>query len=148
MLGDAPALAASRKVYYLRMLADDPDDATDDAEDFLRNNALSVYYDEVAGRALMLAQADVNRGVLDPLRQARIRDAIKGLIEDLADRKDHDAASALGELPADWRHAPVLCVRRPRPAWMRRQCCFGRYAGQARHWRARGVSGPDHGGAD
>ena len=109
MLGDTPALAIEESL-YLRMLAEDPDDATDDAEDFLRNNALSVYYDEVAARALMLAQADVNRGVLDPLRQARIRDAIKGLIENLSDRKDHDAAGAAAELPADWRHAPVLCV--------------------------------------
>jgi hypothetical protein len=58
----------------------------------------------------MLAQADVNRGVLDPLRQTRIRDAIKGLIENLSDRKDHDAASALAELPHDWRHSPVMCV--------------------------------------
>jgi hypothetical protein len=44
------------------------------------------------------------------LRQSRIRDAIKGLIENLADRKDRDAASALAELPLAWRHTPVLCV--------------------------------------
>jgi predicted PurR-regulated permease PerM len=109
MLGDTPALAIEESL-YLRMLAEDPDNATEDAEEFLRNNSLSVYYDEVAARALMLAQADVNRGVLDPLRQARIRDAIKGLIENLADRKDHDAAAALAELPLDWRHNPVMCV--------------------------------------
>src|ERR1700744_4253783 len=109
MLGDEPALAMDESL-YLRMLADDPDDATQDAEEFLREHSLSVYYDEVAGRALMLAQADVNRGVLDPLRQARIRDAIKGLIGNLSDRKDHDAASALAELPATWRNTPVLCI--------------------------------------
>ena len=56
--------------------------------------SLSAYYDEVAARALMLAQTDVNRGVLDPLRQARIRDAIKGLIVNLSDRKDEDANGA------------------------------------------------------
>ena len=109
MLGDTPALAIEESL-YLRMLAEDPDDATDDAEEFLRNNSLSVYYDEVAARALMLAQADVNRGVLDPLRQSRIRDAIKGLIGNLADRKDRDAAGALAELPPAWRHTPVLCI--------------------------------------
>ena len=109
MLGDTPALAIEESL-YLRMLAEDPDDATDDAEEFLRNNSLSVYYDEVAARALMLAQADVNRGVLDPLRQSRIRDAIKGLIGNLADRKDRDAASALAELPPAWRHTPILCI--------------------------------------
>ncbi len=109
MLGDSPALAIEESL-YLRMLGEDPDDATEDAEEFLRNNALSVYYDEVAARALMLAQADVNRGVLDGMRQARIRDAIKGLIENLADRKDEDAASAFSELPAAWHQIPVLCV--------------------------------------
>ena len=70
----------------------------------------SAYYDEVAAKALMLAQADVNRGVLDPARQTRIRDAIKGLIENLSDRKDRRRRRALGELPADWRNKPVMCV--------------------------------------
>jgi predicted PurR-regulated permease PerM len=109
MFGDQPALAMDESL-YLRMLADDPDDAAQDAEEFLREHSLSVYYDEVAAHALMLAQADVNRGVLDPLRQTRIRDAIKGLIENLSDRKDSGAARALSELPPEWRHVPVMCV--------------------------------------
>jgi len=109
MLGDEPALAIEESL-YLRMLAEDPDDATDDAEEFLRNHSLSVYYDEVAARALMLAQADVNRGALDPLHQARIRDAIRGLIVNLEDRRDEGAAAALPELPASWRDTPVLCI--------------------------------------
>jgi hypothetical protein len=92
------------------MLAEDPDDATQDAEEFLRSHSLSAYYDEVAARALMLAQVDVNRGVLDPLRQTRIRDAIKGLIANLSDRQDTGASKALGELPPGWRTTPVLCI--------------------------------------
>jgi predicted PurR-regulated permease PerM len=110
MLGDQPALRFEESL-YLRMLAEDPDEAADEAEAFLKENSLSSYYDEVAARALMLAQNDVNRGVLDPLRQSRIRDAIKGLIVNLADRKDDDAIHA--DLPQAWRDAPiepVLCV--------------------------------------
>jgi hypothetical protein len=110
MLGNQPALRFEESL-YLRMLAEDPDEAADEAEDFLRANSLSAYYDEVAARALMLAQIDVNRGVLDPLRQTRIRDAIKGLIANLADRKDDAALGA--DLPESWREAPsppVLCV--------------------------------------
>jgi hypothetical protein len=109
MLGDQPALRFEESL-YLRMLAEDPDEAADEAEAFLKENSLSAYYDEVAARALMLAQEDVNRGVLDPLRQARIRDAIKGLIVNLADRKD---GAAQAELPPGWRdpaHEPVMCV--------------------------------------
>jgi hypothetical protein len=108
MLGDQPALRFEESL-YLRMLADDPDEAADEAEEFLRVNSLSAYYDEVAARALMLAQADVNRGVLDPLRQGRIRDAIKGLLVNLADRKDEDARG-LPEMPPSWRNQPVMCV--------------------------------------
>jgi predicted PurR-regulated permease PerM len=108
MLGDQPALRFEESL-YLRMLAEDPDEAADEAEDFLRANSLSAYYDEVAARALMLAQNDVNRGVLDPLRQTRIRDAIKGLIVNLADRKDDEAVGA--DLPEAWRDGePVMCV--------------------------------------
>lgn len=107
MLGDQPALKFEESL-YLRMLADDPDEAADEAEAFLKENSLSAYYDEVAARALMLAQNDVNRGALDPLRQERIRDAIKGLIVNLADRKDDDASAHT--LPHGWQSAPVLCV--------------------------------------
>lgn len=110
MLGDTPALSFEQSL-YLRMLAEDPDEAAAEAEGFLRHNSLPAYYDEVAARALMLAQADVNRGVLDPQRQARIRDAIKGLIANLAERRDEEASQV--ELPPGWRHtshAPVLFV--------------------------------------
>ncbi|MCX7281197.1 MAG: AI-2E family transporter [Alphaproteobacteria bacterium] len=109
MLGNQPALKFEESL-YLRMLAEDPDEAADEAESFLRANSLSGYYDEVAARALMLAQNDVNRGVLDPMRQNRIRDAIKGLIINLAERRDDDAA-ATADLPDTWRDSePVLCV--------------------------------------
>jgi predicted PurR-regulated permease PerM len=112
MLGDQPALRFEESL-YLRMLAEDPDEAAVEAEGFLRANSLSAYYDEVAARALMLAQHDVNRGVLDPLRQSRIRDAIKGLIANLADRRDEDTVAVHADLPESWRDAPlepVLCV--------------------------------------
>jgi predicted PurR-regulated permease PerM len=108
MLGDQPALRFEESL-YLRMLADDADEAADEAEDFLRAHSLSAYYDEVAAKALMLAQADVNRGVLDPSRQERIRAGIKGLIANLSGRKADEAVAA-PHLPADWRGQPLLCV--------------------------------------
>jgi hypothetical protein len=44
------------------------------------------------------------------LRQSRIRDAIKGLIVNLAERRDEDLALG-SDLPDTWRNAqPVLCV--------------------------------------
>ena len=109
MLGDRPALRFEESL-YLRMLANDPDEAADEAEAFLKKNSLTAYYDEVAARALMLAQIDVDRGALDSMRQERIRDAIKGLIVNLSDRKDEDAVT---EPAHHWHGAPVepvLCV--------------------------------------
>jgi predicted PurR-regulated permease PerM len=109
MLGDTPALKTEESL-YLRMLAEDPDDATEDAEEFLRDSTLAAYYDEVVARALMLAQADVNRGVLDLVRQIRIRDAIKGVIFNLSERKDETGIKPV-ELPLSWRGGkPVLCI--------------------------------------
>ena len=109
MLGDTPALKTEESL-YLRMLAEDPDDATEDAEEFLRHSTLAAYYDEVVARALMLAQADVNRGVLDATRQTRIRDAIEGVILNLSERKDETGIKPV-ELPPAWRGGkPVLCI--------------------------------------
>ncbi len=109
MLGDRPALRVEESL-YLRMLANDPDEAADEAEAFLKQNSLAAYYDEVAARALMLAQTDVDRGVLDPMRQERIHDAIKGLIVNLSDRKDEDAGADLSPAWHNTPIAPVLCV--------------------------------------
>jgi hypothetical protein len=109
MLGDTPALKTEESL-YLRMLAEDPDEATEDAEEFLRHSTLAAYYDEVVARALMLAQADVNRGVLDQVRQIRIRDAIKGVVFNLAERKEETGIRRM-DLPTAWQAGkPVLCI--------------------------------------
>jgi predicted PurR-regulated permease PerM len=108
MLGDRPPLRTEQSL-YLRMLAEDPDEASEEAESYLKQHSISAYYDLVAARALMLAQADVNRGVLDEIRQGRIRDAIKALVQNLADHADKEETS-LPALPVSWRNRPVLCV--------------------------------------
>ena len=108
MLGDRPPLTLEQSL-YLRMLADDPDEASEEAETFLRHNTVAAYYDEVAARSLMLAQADVNRGVLDERRQGHIRDAIKSLVVNLADQGDEEEPP-MPPPPENWRAAPVLCV--------------------------------------
>jgi len=108
MLGDTPALKTEESL-YLRMLAENPDDATEDAEDFLRDSTLAAYYDEVVARSLMLAQADVNRDVLDATRQARIRDAIKSVVLNLSGRKEETGIKPI-ELAPSWLGKPVLCI--------------------------------------
>ncbi len=57
LLGDRPPLAPEES-FYQRILADDPDEAAHQAEAFLRDKPLSVYYDEVAIKGLALAQLE------------------------------------------------------------------------------------------
>jgi predicted PurR-regulated permease PerM len=105
MLGNEPALTPQEN-FYQRMLANDPDEAAHQAEEFLKEKPLSAYYDEVAVGGLALAQMDVNRGVLEHERRVRIKEAVLGVIDDLADHPDaplpEEAPAAQGRI--------VLCI--------------------------------------
>jgi len=124
LLGDRPPLAPEES-FYQRLLVDDPDEAAHQAEVFLKNNPLSVYYDEVAIKGLALAQLDVNRGTLDHAHRVRVKEAVEWVIDDLSDHGDEAAtiseagATAVAlpppvlsreELAPGWRETPVLCV--------------------------------------
>ena len=86
-LGDQPALTPAES-FYQRMLANDPDEAQDQAEILLRERSLSDYYDEVALKGLSLAANDFRRGVLTPGQIDGIEVALEELIGQLADHKD------------------------------------------------------------
>ena len=73
------------------MLAGDPTEASDKAEEFLKERSLSSYYDEVALKGLQLAQADADRGALDQERLTKIRDAAIEFAGNLADQDDRPA---------------------------------------------------------
>jgi predicted PurR-regulated permease PerM len=95
MLGNEPALTPQEN-FYQRMLANDPDEAARQAEDILKEKSLAEYYDEVGIGGLALAQMDVNRGVLEHERRARIKQAVLGVVDDLSDHTEEppkDAAS-------------------------------------------------------
>ncbi len=123
LLGDRPPLALEESL-YLRMLAGDPDTAAQDAEAFLRSNSLVQYFDDVAIKALALAQRDADRGVLNRERLAHIRDTVEALIENLADHEEVPAGIGAGEkkqrhstrpleeteLKEHWHQRPILCV--------------------------------------
>jgi predicted PurR-regulated permease PerM len=136
MFGDRPALAPP-EIFYQRMLAGDPAEAVDKAEEFLKEKPLSAYYDEVALKGLKLAQNDIARGSLDPPRVDKIKESVSELVDDLADQDDRtptqgvtqdaEAAAAIEgvkdetssdlptlakeELPVEWMaETPVLCI--------------------------------------
>ncbi len=123
LLGDRPPLALEEGL-YLRMLSGDPDEAAHQAEAYLEKNSLSTYYDEVAIKALALAQADARHGALDRDRRHAIRLAVEGLIQNLSERGDDTrpiaphvtaAPSTLPTEAEDWNEDAVLCVAGPGP---------------------------------
>ncbi|HEY4115787.1 MAG TPA: AI-2E family transporter [Rhizomicrobium sp.] len=121
MLGDRPPLAVEESL-YLRMLAGDPDAAALEAEAFLKENSLCDYLDDVAVRALALAQRDYDRGALDSAKLIQIRNTVDALIENVSEHDETRAGSEVAsralsvapltedELAAPWRSEPVLCV--------------------------------------
>jgi predicted PurR-regulated permease PerM len=119
LLGDRPPLALEEGL-YLRMLGGDPDEAAHQAEQFLAQNSLSAYYDEVMIKALVMAQADARHGTLDRDRRHTIRMAVEGLIQNLSDRGDDTKAAgphghADGQPNEEWSDDAVLCVAGPGP---------------------------------
>ena len=96
ILGDAPALTPV-ETFYQRMLVGDASEVADQAEQFLKKNSLIAYYDEVALPALLMAQTDLRRGVLDESRQRRVKDTIAEVIEDLSDHVDEQPAADSAE---------------------------------------------------
>ncbi len=120
MFGDRPALSPP-EIFYQRMLAGDPTEASEKAEEFLKERSLVSYYDEVALKGLQLAQIDAERGALDPERLSKIRDAVNEFASNLADHDDRappnaratidaEATSAVESLPDDapYENLPVL----------------------------------------
>src|ERR1700688_4036717 len=92
LLGNQPPLAEEES-FYLLTLAADPDEVARLAEPFLRQHSLCEFYD-VALKALVLAQADANRGALDIERGTSIKAMIEGLIENLSDHEDGGTGEA------------------------------------------------------
>jgi len=120
LLGDRPALTPAEN-FYQRMLAGDPDEAQEYAEQLLKERSLSSYYDEVALKGLQLAANDALRGVLGRDRIETMRTAILSLVDDLSTYEDVDPPEkakkgdlagqtadekALGKLPAVEEQAP------------------------------------------
>jgi len=87
IFGDRPALSPS-EMFYQRMLAGDPTEAAGKAEEFLKEKSLSSYFDEVALKGLLLAQADAKRGALDQARMIKIREAVTEFASDLSTQDD------------------------------------------------------------
>ncbi len=133
MLGDQPALTPVES-FYQRILADDPDEALDQAEIYLRQETLHNYYDKVVLKAMQMAAFDAERGVLLPQQLNAVVKTIQVLVGSLEEHGDDPApppppaaeddtldaearppalppARPEPQVPATWRTGPaILCI--------------------------------------
>jgi predicted PurR-regulated permease PerM len=129
MFGDRPALSPP-EIFYQRMLAGDPTEASEKAEEFLKERSLTSYYDEVALKGLQLAQADAERGALDHERLTKIRDAVSEFANNISDQDDRplpkvnsttdaEATSAVETVAEDapYENLPILNKKDLPPEW-------------------------------
>jgi predicted PurR-regulated permease PerM len=84
LLGDEPALTPEESLYQ-RMLAGDAAEATYETELCLNDQSLETCLDRVALSALMLADRDARRGVLDEAQAAKIANTMKEFLANLDD---------------------------------------------------------------
>ncbi len=94
LLGDRPALSPA-DAFYQRMLADDPDETLDQAEQLLANRSLLDYYDGVMLPALQLAAADYTRGSLTRERTLELTRSMLEVIDDLNTHVDRRGSDSL-----------------------------------------------------
>ncbi|SEM31554.1 Predicted PurR-regulated permease PerM [Xaviernesmea oryzae] len=123
LLGNEPVLQPQEKLYQ-RLLAGDPNEATDNAEDFLESEYLLDYYEQVGFPALKLGEMDRQRGVMTEAQIALFASTTQTLIGNLAeianeeeaeDNQDPTAPAALEEATEDpdlsaVKRKSVLCI--------------------------------------
>jgi predicted PurR-regulated permease PerM len=132
IFGNEPALTPSQLAYQ-RLLAGDPVEVIDQAQEILKEKSLIEYYGDVLLGGIRLAGADARKGALEEDRAIRIKETVAEVIDDLSayeDMKTETAAPAGGTsslsqpteaktepnldaanaLPAEWREERVLCI--------------------------------------
>jgi predicted PurR-regulated permease PerM len=112
LVSESSGLSPSARLYQ-RLLAMDPDEAIEVADEYLESSSLEDLYDKVILPALHLAELDRHHGDLDETREKFILQTLREIIEELGTRaaveaeSDEQNASSLGENDSS---APVLCL--------------------------------------
>jgi predicted PurR-regulated permease PerM len=91
LFGNEPVLEPHEQLYQ-RLLAGDPDEATDRAEKFLDENSMVSFYETVAIPALALGELDRARGVMTGDRHRRVAESAIALVDNLEDLVEDEAA--------------------------------------------------------
>ena len=126
LLGSEPVLEPAESLYQ-RLLAGDPDEATERAEEYVKSHSILQYYEGVAIPALSMFEHDRARGVLADERRELVAAAALTLVDNLSEHEDvdgergkrqsseeqpppeHILPSIIGAGP-DWQDRPILCA--------------------------------------
>lgn len=100
LLGNEPVLEPHARVYQ-RLLAGDPDEATEHAEEFLEEADVVEFYDKVGIPALVLGELDRQRGVMNDEQRVRFAGAAQSMVRDLDDLAEQEEAENEGEEAED-----------------------------------------------
>ncbi len=90
LFGNEPVLEPHARLYQ-RLLAGDPDEATDHAEEMLEEKYLVEFYDKVAIPALLLGERDRVRGVMGDLQRRQVAASALALVANLDDDAQEEA---------------------------------------------------------
>ncbi|WP_202326833.1 AI-2E family transporter [Mesorhizobium sp. 113-3-9] len=90
LFGNEPVLEPHARLYQ-RLLAGDPDEATDHAEEMLEEKYLVEFYDKVAIPALLLGERDRVRGVMGDLQRRQVAASALTLVANLEDEAKEEA---------------------------------------------------------
>ncbi|CDZ29106.1 Putative phytochrome sensor protein [Neorhizobium galegae bv. officinalis] len=96
LFGSDPVLDPKERLYQ-RLLAGDPDEATDYAEEILEENYLEDYYGKVAIPALLLAEKDRRRGVLTEQQMEQVFATAITLVSNLAEIAQEEEQEEKGQ---------------------------------------------------
>ncbi|TGQ12340.1 MULTISPECIES: AI-2E family transporter [unclassified Mesorhizobium] len=99
LFGNEPVLEPHARLYQ-RLLAGDPDEATDHAEEMLEEKYLFQFYDQVAIPALLLGEQDRERGVMDDVQRRQLADSAMTLVANLDDSAQQEAEEEESEQAA------------------------------------------------
>ena len=100
LLGNEQVLSPPER-FYQRLLARDPEEATEEAEAYAREHSLEAFFDEVAIPALAMAQADSDRAVLPAARLATIAAGLATVLDNLAEENQPEE---------DRRRESIVCL--------------------------------------
>jgi hypothetical protein len=100
LFGNEPVLEPHARLYQ-RLLAGDPEEATDHAEEMLEEKYLFQFYDQVAIPALLLGEQDRMRGVMDDDQRRQVAESAETLVANLDESAREEAEEEEDEQPED-----------------------------------------------